>query len=120
MNRAGIALMEVLLSMAIVGIAMGALLSSASAALRAESKVEERAVGARLAEQQLLAIRSGQASREPGESQGQFAEPFSQYKWSCRIVPSQAEGPFLLVTLDILKGEGRRLLREQTVLAASP
>lgn len=120
MNRDGIALMEVLLSMAIVGIALAALLNASSAALRTESKAEERAVGERLAELQLLAIRSGQAPREPGESQGQFAEPFSQYSWTCRIDPSQEEDPFLLVTLEVRKGEGRRLLREQTVLAVAP
>lgn len=120
MNRAGMALMEVLLSMSIVGIAMAALLNTASVALRTQSKVEERDVVERLAELQLLAVRTGRVPRQPGESQGQFAEPFSQYSWSCRIVPSQAEDPFLLVTLDIHKGEGRRLLREQIILAGSP
>lgn len=118
----GIALLEVLLSVSIIGIGMGALLRTISVGTRTQSHVEARALALRLAETKLLELRLSGHGSQRQEVEGQFESPYDGYGWSARIQPSGGEEPFTLVRLSIWSretGQRRTLITVQTLFSES-
>jgi hypothetical protein len=109
--------MEVMLSMAVLGAAMCALVTAMSVSLKSQARVETLAVEEELAEAKLLELRTQPGGATPGETQGRFPEPYDAYRWHCLIEAPQAEGLFLRATVEIQKGEPARVHRFRTLLA---
>lgn len=82
--RAGVALLEVLLSVSILSLGMGAAFESLSTSARTQSRLEERAVARLLAERQLAECSLQGALSGDGESSGRFDKPYEMYSWSLR------------------------------------
>jgi type II secretion system protein I len=112
--------MEALLSMAVLGASLCALVTAVSSALGAQARLEERALAATLLESKLTEFRVDPRLAVPGETQGRFPEPNDEYNWVCRVEASQADDLFKRVTVELRKGERSGVYRFQTLLAAPP
>lgn len=110
--------MELMLSMAVLGAAMAALLTAMSTSLGAQARLGERAVAKGLCESKLLELRTQPFLATPGETQGRFPEPWEAYAWRCRIEPPQDDDDFMRATLEIQRGERSGVHSLQTILAA--
>lgn len=102
----GVALLEAMLSVAIVSVGMMVSMRAVGFGAQMQSRLETRNVGRRLAEQQLAALAAAGSDALQGESSGQFGEPFDAYRWVAIPLPPTEGAPFALVQLNIVKGEG--------------
>ena len=115
----GIALLEVLLSVSIIAIGLGALLGTISTGVRTQSRLEQRQTALGLAEARLAEYRATGRFEQAGESEGTFSAPYADYNWNALTFPSRGEDPFSIVVLTIRKGEQgrqRQLLRLQALV----
>ena len=105
-RRGGAALLEAMLSVAIVSIGMLTAMRAIGFGASLQSRLERRAVGRRLAEQQLAVLSAQGSEALVGESSGQFLEPFSGYRWTVAPLPATERAPFTFVQLKVFEGQG--------------
>lgn len=104
-NR-GVALLEVLVSVTVLSVGLGAAMSGLRTGLRAQRLAEERAVALRLAERQWAALREGGVEALERSMEGRFDEPYEEFSWSVTTEPADDEQPFAVVRLDVRRGTG--------------
>lgn len=102
----GVALIEMLLSVTIIGIGLGVSFRTLSLGLGTQSRLETRMTGRRLAEQKLIELRGTPGAGQQGELTGSFPEPYSEYGWSATASSSSNEvNPFQLLELKVWRGK---------------
>jgi len=101
----GVALLEAMLSVAIVAIGMLAAMRAIGFGASLQSRLEKRTVVRRLAEQQVAALAAKGSDALPGESTGQFEPPFTDYRWTAIALPPTEQAPFTLLQLNITQGQ---------------
>jgi len=101
---AGVALLEAMLSVSLVGIGMLVSLRAIGSGASLQSRVERRAVVRRLAEQQMAVLAAGGAQSLQVEGGGRFEGPFAEYAWSSESAPPTEQSPFTLVELTVWRG----------------
>jgi len=114
----GVALLEAMLSVAIVAIGMLTAMRAVGFGASLQSRIEKRAVVRRLAEQQVAALAAKGRDALQGESSGQFETPFTDYRWTAEAVPATEQAPFTLLQLKITQGQGARGGEQQKPLYA--
>lgn len=107
-GRDGIALLEVLIALVVMGLGLTAALKAIGTCTRGESRAAKQAVAARLATRQMAVFRGQGAQLENGEQRGGFASPQDRYSWEAMIEPPAEEFPFTLVRLAIFAEEEPR------------
>ena len=107
-SRRGIALLEVLIALTVMGLGVTAALKAIGTCTRSESKASKDAVVQRLAEQQLALLRSQRAQLTSGEHRGRFDAPQDGYSWSAAIEPPVGDDSFFLVRLSIFSEQAPR------------
>ena len=82
---------------------MGTLLKTISNDVRTQSRIHERALVQRLAEDQLVRLRlgSGQSSGQESELEAKFPAPNDRFRWHAKIVSPSGDALFRLVQLSI-------------------
>ncbi|HOF40340.1 MAG TPA: type II secretion system protein [Candidatus Hydrogenedentes bacterium] len=118
-KQAGVALLEVMVSVTIITVGMGTCLRVIVQCANAQKHIEERTFARHVAEQKIAELRLSGASFPPGESEGRFQAPFEAYSWIAHFEPAENEQPFSVVNLEIWKkdkGEERQVLSVQTLL----
>ncbi len=118
-KHAGVALLEVMVSVTIVTVGVGTCLRVVVQCANAQKRIEERTVARQLAEQKIMELRVSGASSSPGESEGRFPAPFEAYAWTAHVEPAENEQPFSIVNLEIWRkdeAEEYLVLPVQTLL----
>jgi len=116
-NSMGVALLEVLLAMTVVGIGMGVSFKTFSLATRLESKLEKQAIARRLAERQTAILRLQNPSGQSNGEVGKFDSPFEEYQWTAEWSSPQGEFPFQLLRVRVLmETDEPALYRLETLL----
>jgi Tfp pilus assembly protein PilV len=118
-KRAGVALLEVMVSVTIITVGMGTCLRVIVQCAKAQKRIEERTVARHLSEQKIAELRVSGSSSSPGESEGRFPAPFEAYSWTAHVEPAENEQPFSVVNLEIWRkdeGEEGLVLSVQTLL----
>jgi len=111
MGNAGSTLMEVMLTITIIAVGLNAILTGFSTCARLASQERRRTEARRLATSQLQALsQSGALAR--ADAEGTFD---NGYTWRSRVFASEAESPFTLVTLTILRRDVNRPVYECTL-----
>jgi type II secretory pathway pseudopilin PulG len=102
-RQLGVSLLEVLLSVSIIGVAMGFLLKGISTDVRTQSRIHERARVQRLAESQLAKLRlgAGQSGGQESELEAKFPAPNECFRWHAKTVSPSGDGLFRLVQLSV-------------------
>jgi len=112
---AGFSLIEMMVTVAIVGVGMTAILVAFSGTLRAQSRIERRAIA-----QDLLRLKTDEFSgaAEPMTARkGQFAPPFESYGWRAEVRTTEDSGLHLLKTEIFWSGTNRvARVRAQTLV----
>lgn len=109
-GQQGFTLLEIMVALAIVGIAMVALLSLGNRSIGVHDHLQHLTQATLLAQQkmaesELKALREGVA--ELSDSSGGFVEPFTDYRW--RIAINSTPLPAVqMVTVKVLWGEEER------------
>lgn len=101
----GVALLEVLLAVTVLGIGLGAVFASFSDSSRLRSLLEREATARGLASGQLHELRISGALREPGETSGRFEAPYTDYSWSVRVDSSSGASPLSRARMVVTHGE---------------
>ena len=104
----GVALLEAMLSVAIVAIGMLTAMRAIGFGASLQSRLEKRTVVRRLAEQQVAALAAKGQDALQSESSGQFEPPFTDYRWAAVPVPPTEQAPFTLLQLNITRGQGEK------------
>jgi len=109
-RASGVSVLEILLSVSVLGLSVGALLTGFSSVLRTQSKVEDYVRARHLAASQLANLRLGDVAALSVESElgERFPDPFSEYRWKARVSPSRANPRLLLVYLSVSRSAGDR------------
>lgn len=100
-RQRGVALIEVMIAAAVIGIGMGVAFRALSATLRQESILERRGTAARLAEKTLTEMRLTNRLSQPGRQAGNCEAPFEDYAWRVEVAPDGPENAQLRVQIDI-------------------
>lgn len=103
-NR-GIALMEVLIAVTVLGVGMGVALQSLSNSSRLQSMLSRKAEARRLASDQLLRLESTGALMQNGITSGDFAAPDDGFSWKLKVLPSITSPERRRAELTILAGD---------------
>lgn len=101
-RNCGVALLEVLLAVTVVGIGMGTVLTTLSNSSRLESLLVREATARDLAADQLLVLELKGALTQPGETGGDFDAPYSRFVWRLRVQPSLNSTSQRLVRLSVI------------------
>lgn len=109
---AGIALVEVLVSLSIIGIGLGSLLRTTSVCVRSQARAEDRGVARRLAEAKAIDAREALAKGGTIPTEGSFAAPHTAYEWTAVVEPPRGDMPFSLLTVGVSR-QNRQLYRLQ-------
>lgn len=104
--RAGVALLEAMVSVSLVGIGLLTSLRAVGFAATAQSRMEDRVEAMRLVEQQMATLCAQGPGAIQGEMSGRFSPPFEAYSWSAKSFAGGEETPFALVQLRVWRGEG--------------
>ncbi len=99
----GVALMEVLVSTAIIGAGFGTFLWSLSSCARSQSALNERETGRFLAERQLLFLRQHSLASQTKDMTGDFAAPCEDYSWKAVFESPADTAPFVIVCLTVFQ-----------------
>lgn len=112
---AGIALLEVLISVAILGFGLGVVMRTLGGCMRVQSRIEQSETVRRLAEQQVIDLLLSAEASQGGEMTGRFSQPFGAYSWrAISHVPAQ-EAPFVLLEFRVFRErEGEQRLVHST------
>jgi type IV pilus modification protein PilV len=102
-RQEGFSLIEVMISMLILGVGLVGLVHGMSSALSAGKEVETQSQAALLAAGQMETLRADGFVTE-GETEGEFTGELSIYSWKQSVVPTTPEGLFE-VTVTIQKGD---------------
>lgn len=103
-NRAGIALLEVLVSVSVIAAGMGVALFAIRGVVHQQARIDTLHVAERLAEGQLAQLRASGASALENEMGGKFAAPHDAYSWTATVDPPTEEAPFAHVSLIVWRG----------------
>lgn len=110
-GRSGSTLMEVMLTITIMAVGLHAVLAGFSTCARLASQERRRTEGRRLATQQVQVLAaSGALARSDAE--GSFE---NGYTWRSRVFSPEAESPFLLVVVTVLRSDVKRPVYECTL-----
>lgn len=101
----GVALLEVLLAVTMIGIGLGAVFSSFSDTTRLRSLLEREATARHLASGQLHELRISGALRQTGETSGRFEAPYTDYSWNVRVRSASGPSPFSRARIVLTHGE---------------
>lgn len=101
----GVALLEVLVSVAIISAGVLVPMRTIGLGSRVQSRQEDRNEARRLAERRLVLLRQAVPSPVQEEMGGVFEPPFAQYSWSAKTYPPSGLVPFRLVHVTIWKQE---------------
>lgn len=101
-SRLGVALLEVMLAITVVGIGLGVAFQTFSLGTRTQSRLEKRAIGRQLAEKQVALLR-GQGAFSG--QKGKFEKPYAQYRWTSEWFTPQGELAFSVLRVTVLRGE---------------
>lgn len=111
----GFSLIEMMVTVAVVGVGVTAVLVAISGTLRAESRVERRAIA-----QDLLRLKTDEFSgtAEPMSARkGRFEPPFDNYNWRVEVQATRDDGLHLLKTEISWKGQSRTVrVRGETLV----
>lgn len=99
----GVALLEALISVAIIMAGVSSALFAIRQAVSAQSSLEKQSVCLRLAEQQLALIRVHGAGSSGSESAHPFPPPNDSYSWSATSVQVSDAPPLFSVTVKIIE-----------------
>ena len=102
-RQAGFSLIEVMISMLILGVGLVGLVHGINTALGSSKEVEMQSQAALLAAGQIETLRADGFVVE-GETEGDFSGELSIYSWKQNVVPTTPEGLFE-VTVTIQKGD---------------
>ncbi len=86
----GVALMEVLVAVTILGAGMGVALGSLSNSARLQSTLSKKEIARELAQGQLVTLEIAGALAQPGVTAGAFDPPNDAYTWKLRVEASLA------------------------------
>ena len=89
--RRGVALLEVLMAAAVIGIGLGISFRTMSLATRHESLLERRATATRLAQDTLIELRGANQLQQAGQTSGKYESPFDTYSWTANVQPTPTE-----------------------------
>lgn len=111
----GFSLIEMMVTVAVVGVGMTAVLVAISGTLRAEARVERRAIA-----QDLLRLKTDEfsgAAKPMTTQKGRFEPPFEDYDWRVEVLTTQDDGLHLLKTEISWKGQSRTVrVRGETLV----
>ncbi len=100
----GVALIEVLVAVSVIGVGMGAVFQSLSTAARLQSRLDERSAGRRLA---VAIVPRLEARGAPnGDQEGRFDPPDDRYSWSATARRPEGDTPFSLLEVRVTRVEG--------------
>lgn len=102
-RQAGFSLIEVMISMLILGVGLVGLVHGINTALGSSKEVEMQSQAALLAAGQIEILRADGFVTE-GETDGEFTGELSVYSWKQSVVPTTPEGLYE-VTVTIQKGD---------------
>lgn len=111
----GVALLEVLMSVTIVGLGLGAAMQTFSSVTRSQSRIEERAEARMLVTRTLMQLRVTISTGRMEEERGDFETPYSAYRWRATAEQVGGSVPYARVSVTIEKREeSRAVYRIQT------
>lgn len=117
-SHLGVALLEVMLAITVVGIGLGVAFQTFSLGTRTQSRLEKRAIGRQLAEKQ-VALLSGQGVS--AGQKGKFDKPFEQYSWSSEwFAPQNPDLSFSVLRVTVLRGEESKAVYRLDALVSTP
>ena len=116
----GVALLEVLLSVIIIGIGFGASFKMISSATRTQSRIEQKALVRRLAESELVRLRLTGGLSQPGVTEGRFVAGEVDYSWRARIQGGPGNSPFNLVDFVVFRGQDKDRVYSIQTLSLAP
>jgi type II secretion system protein I len=102
-SNKGIALLEVLVSVAILTFGMGAAIKAIQTCTRTQSDMNDRVLARSLAEQQFNALRLRGAEGITGDASGRFDAPFDAFSWTAERFESPGDMPLSMVQLKVWK-----------------
>lgn len=100
-GRRGVALLEVLVALVLIGLGVTASLKAIGLCTRSESRATKQMVAMRLATHQLAVLRSRGQSAGAAEQRGRFDTPYASYSWQAAIEAPSGDSPFRLVRLSV-------------------
>jgi general secretion pathway protein I len=90
-RQAGFSLIEVIVAILILGVALVGLTEGVTAALGSSKTSERQTTAALLAAGQIETLRTG-GSYDDGQTDGDFGDEFSQYRWTQTISSADVPG----------------------------
>ena len=105
-SNKGIALLEVLVSVAILTFGMGAAIQAIQTCTRTQSDMNDRVMARCLTEQQLNALRLQDAEGINGDAGGRFETPFDAFSWTAERFESPGDMPLSMVQIKVWKTTG--------------
>ena len=84
----GVALMEVLVAVTVLGVGMGVALDSLANSARLQSHLAKKETARQLAQGQLVKLEIAGALAQAGATAGVFDPPNEGYSWNLRVIPS--------------------------------
>lgn len=100
-SQRGVALLEVLVALVLIGLGVTASLKAIGLCTRSESRATKQMVAMRLAAHQLAVLRSRGQSAGAAEQRGRFDAPYESYSWQAAIEAPGGDSPFRLVRLSV-------------------
>lgn len=91
-GNGGFTLLEVLIALAVAGIALTAVLALARQNLTAEGRIEHTTQATLLGQQLLAELQSGVRPLPEGGQDGAFEPPDDQYRFAIRLLPTPVPG----------------------------
>jgi Tfp pilus assembly protein PilV len=99
----GVALIEVLVAVSVIGVGMGAVFQGLSTAARLQSRLDERSDGRRLAAALVSRLEAGGGPE--GDQEGRFDPPDDRYSWSATVRRPEGDTPFSLLEVRVTRAE---------------
>ena len=109
-GQRGFTLLEIMIALAIIGIAMIALLSLGNSAIGVHSRLQHLTKATLLAQQKMAQSEleaRGNGGTKLADGTGTFAEPFADYRWRISTGPT-ALPAVQMVTVTVLWGKEER------------
>lgn len=115
----GVALIEVLLSVAVLAAALGVTMDALGKSVRNQSQLQQRAQARRLAEGIAHQLKSDFAFTQSNESNGRFEAPFAAYVWTAVSRPPGAlNNAFASLDVKVSMAGNQRVLYHLKALIA--
>jgi Tfp pilus assembly protein PilV len=103
-RRRGLALLEALVAVTVLGVGLGGALSALSESTRQESALGRKATARHLAADQMLKLELSRALVQNAELSGKFDPPYADYAWTARVQSSSSEQGRWHAEVTILSG----------------